>query len=66
MSEPDEFPIMPQSDSAWYDPVTKRIDADTGLDISAEDWRRWDWLDVTTWEGYVPGVHHYMKVWSRA
>lgn len=55
---------MPQRvhPSEWYDPVTVRIDEDTGLVISDEEWKRWVWYDVTTMSGYRPGVHRYVKV----
>jgi hypothetical protein len=60
MPEIPDF-TMPR-DSAWFDPVTKRIDQQTGLEISADDWRRWSWYDVTTRAGYEPGVHWYVKL----
>ena len=48
--------------SDWFDPVTKRIDDATGQEISKEDWKRWEWYDVTTMQGYEPGVHKYVKM----
>lgn len=45
----------------WFDPVLRRIDVDTGLEITDAEWEGWDWHDVTTMQGYMPGTHLYMR-----